>query len=136
MLDEVITLQSEEVSRLPLAKQQHFAALTSVLIVYTSGTTGKPKGAVHTQAGLLWNIVNATLCQDLTSRDHVLTVLPMFHVGGLCIQTLPALHAGATVTIHPRFDASAFLRDVAARRPTLLPGYEISYQSTMKDTAQ
>jgi len=90
-----------------------------VLIVYTSGTTGKPKGAVHTQAGLLWNIVNATLYQDLTSRDHVLTVLPMFHVGGLCIQTLPVLHAGGTVTIHPRFDPGLFLRDVAARRPTL-----------------
>jgi fatty-acyl-CoA synthase len=90
-----------------------------VLIVYTSGTTGKPKGAVHTQAGLLWNIVNATAYQDLASGDHVLTVLPMFHVGGLCIQTLPALHAGATVTIHPRFDPGAFLHDVAARRPTL-----------------
>jgi fatty-acyl-CoA synthase len=89
-----------------------------VLLVYTSGTTGKPKGAVHTQAALLWNIVNATLHQDLTSRDHVLTVLPMFHVGGMCIQTLPALHAGATATIHPRFDPGAWLRDVAARRPT------------------
>jgi fatty-acyl-CoA synthase len=90
-----------------------------VLIVYTSGTTGKPKGAVHTQAGLLWNIFNATLYQDLTSRDHALTVLPMFHVGGLSIQTLPVLHAGGTVTIHPRFDPALFLRDVAARRPTL-----------------
>ena len=90
-----------------------------LMIVYTSGTTGKPKGAVHTQAGVFWNIVNATLHQDLTSRDHVLTVLPLFHVGGLCIQTLPALHAGATVTLHPRFDAGAFLRDVAARKPTL-----------------
>jgi fatty-acyl-CoA synthase len=90
-----------------------------VLIVYTSGTTGKPKGAVHTQGGLLWNIVNATAYQDLTSRDHVLTVLPMFHVGGLCIQTLPALAAGATVTIHARFDPGAFLRDVATLRPTL-----------------
>jgi fatty-acyl-CoA synthase len=90
-----------------------------VLIVYTSGTTGKPKGAVHTQSALFWNIVNATLYQDLTSRDHVLTVLPMFHVGGLCIQTLPALHAGATVTIHARFDPGLWLRDVAARRPTL-----------------
>jgi len=90
-----------------------------VLIVYTSGTTGRPKGAVHTQSGLLWNIVNATAYQDLTSRDHVLTVLPMFHVGGLCIQTLPALAAGATATIHARFDAGAFLRDVAALRPTL-----------------
>ena len=90
-----------------------------VLIVYTSGTTGKPKGVVHTQAAVLWNIVNATLHQDLTSRDHVLTALPMFHVGGLCIQTLPALHAGATVTIHARFDAGAWLRDVTRRRPTL-----------------
>jgi fatty-acyl-CoA synthase len=90
-----------------------------VLMVYTSGTTGKPKGVVHTQAGLLWNVANATACQDLTSRDHVLTVLPMFHVGGLCIQTLPALAAGATVTIHARFDPGAFLRDVAALRPTL-----------------
>jgi fatty-acyl-CoA synthase len=90
-----------------------------VLIVYTSGTTGKAKGAVHTQAALLWNIVNATLYQDITSRDHVLTVLPMFHVGGLCIQTLPALHAGATVTIHARFDPGLWLKDVAGRRPTL-----------------
>ena len=90
-----------------------------VLIVYTSGTTGKPKGAVHTQAALLWNVVNATLYQDLTSRDHVLTVLPMFHVGGLCIQTLPALHAGATVTIHARFDPGLWLKDVETRRPTL-----------------
>jgi fatty-acyl-CoA synthase len=99
-----------------------------VLIVYTSGTTGKPKGAVHTQSALLWNIVNATLYQDLTSRDHVLTVLPMFHVGGLCIQTLPALHAGATVTIHPRFDPGLWLRDVATRRPT----HSLLVPATMK----
>jgi len=90
-----------------------------VLMVYTSGTTGKPKGAVHTQSGLLWNAVNSTHYHDLTSADHVLTVLPMFHVGGLCIQTLPALHAGATLTLHPRFDPGAWLADVASRRPTL-----------------
>ena len=90
-----------------------------VMIVYTSGTTGKPKGAIHTQTALLWNIVNATLYQDLTSSDHVLSVLPMFHVGGMCIQTLPALHAGARMTIHSRFDPGAWLKDVAVRRPTL-----------------
>jgi fatty-acyl-CoA synthase len=90
-----------------------------VLIVYTSGTTGKPKGAVHTQSGLVWNAINATHYQELTGADHVLTVLPMFHVGGLCIQTLPALHAGATVTLHPRFDPGAWLSEVASRRPTL-----------------
>ena len=90
-----------------------------VLIVYTSGTTGRPKGAVHTQSGLIWNAVNSTHYHDLTSADHVLTVLPMFHVGGLCIQTLPALHAGASLTLHPRFDPGAWIDDVARRRPTL-----------------
>ncbi len=90
-----------------------------VLLVYTSGTTGKPKGALHTQANLLWNCVISTHAHDFSPADHVLTVLPLFHVGGLCIQTLPALHAGATVTLHARFDPGAWLRDVAARRPTM-----------------
>ena len=90
-----------------------------VLLVYTSGTTGRPKGAVHTQEGLIWNAINAVHCQDLTSADHVLTVLPMFHVGGLCIQTVPALYAGAAVTLHERFDAAQWLADVAERKPTL-----------------
>jgi fatty-acyl-CoA synthase len=90
-----------------------------VLLVYTSGTTGKPKGALHTQSSLIWNCVISTHAHELTQADHVLSVLPMFHVGGLCIQTLPALHAGATVTLHARFDAAAWLADVAGRRPTL-----------------
>ncbi|HUC68395.1 MAG TPA: AMP-binding protein [Stellaceae bacterium] len=90
-----------------------------LLIVYTSGTTGRPKGAVLTQEALLWNAVNSTVMHDLTSADHVLTTLPMFHVGGLNIQTLPALHAGASVTLHPRFDADATLTAIAERRPSL-----------------
>jgi fatty-acyl-CoA synthase len=101
----------------PLA--QLAQARSPVLLVYTSGTTGRPKGAVHTQEALIWNAVNAAHCHDLTSADHVLSVLPMFHVGGLCIQTVPALHAGATVTLHERFDAGRWIADVRARRPTL-----------------
>jgi fatty-acyl-CoA synthase len=93
-------------------------AQNPVLLVYTSGTTGQPKGALHTQEGLIWNAANAVHCHDLTTADHVLTVLPMFHVGGLCIQTVPALHAGATVTLHPRFDPGRWLADVESRRPT------------------
>lgn len=92
---------------------------TPLLLVYTSGTSGRPKGAVHTQSALLWNCVNASHAQDLCASDHVLTVLPLFHVGGLCIQTLPALHAGAMVTLHARFEPGAWLRAVATRRPTL-----------------
>src|ERR1044071_9244542 len=55
----------------------------------------------------------------LTSDDHVLTVLPFFHVGGLNIQTTPALHHGATVTLHARFAPDAALAAIARDGPTL-----------------
>ncbi len=90
-----------------------------LLIVYTSGTTGRPKGAVLRQEALLWNGVMSQHMHGLTSADHVLTVLPLFHVGGLNIQTTPALHHGATVTIHPRFTAEATLAAFEHDRPTL-----------------
>jgi fatty-acyl-CoA synthase len=90
-----------------------------LLIVYTSGTTGRPKGAVLAQSALLWNGYNAIHAHDLAQSDHVLSVLPLFHVGGLNNQTVPALLAGATVTLHRRFDPGRWLADVAARRPSL-----------------
>jgi fatty-acyl-CoA synthase len=90
-----------------------------LLIVYTSGTTGRPKGAVLKQQALLWNGVMSQHMHGLTSDDHVLTVLPFFHVGGLNIQTTPALHHGATVTIHARFTPDTALATIARDRPTL-----------------
>jgi fatty-acyl-CoA synthase len=90
-----------------------------LLLVYTSGTTGLPKAAVHTQANLLANMAIAAQVQGLTAGDTVLTVLPLFHVGGLCIQTLPALAAGAHVRLFARFDAAATLHSIAHDRPSL-----------------
>jgi fatty-acyl-CoA synthase len=90
-----------------------------LLIVYTSGTTGRPKGAVLRQEALLWNAVMSQHMHGLTSEDHVLTVLPFFHVGGLNIQTTPALQHGATVTIHARFAPDTALATIARDRPTL-----------------
>lgn len=90
-----------------------------VLLVYTSGTTGLPKGAVHTQANLLSNMHAAIAGQALLATDIIATVLPLFHVGGLCIQTLPALFAGAEVILLPRFDAAATLACIAQDRPSL-----------------
>jgi fatty-acyl-CoA synthase len=90
-----------------------------LLIVYTSGTTGRPKGAVLRQEALVWNGVMSQHMHGLTCGDHVLTVLPFFHVGGLNIQTTPALHQGATVTIHARFTPDATLAAIARERQTL-----------------
>jgi fatty-acyl-CoA synthase len=89
-----------------------------VMLVYTSGTTGEPKGAMHTQAGMVANLDAAITVQGLGEADRVLAVLPLFHVGGLCIQTLPALAVGATVNLHARFDPAAWLADVAGWRPS------------------
>ena len=106
-----------------------------VLIVYTSGTTGKPKGAVLSQSALLWNGFNSIHAHDLSQSDHVLTALPMFHVGGLNNQTLPALLAGGTVTLHRRFDAALWLADVAARRPTVSLLVPATIQAVISDPA-
>ncbi|MBY4898194.1 class I adenylate-forming enzyme family protein [Cupriavidus sp. AU9028] len=92
---------------------------TPVLLVYTSGTTGQPKGALHTQAALLANARASWWAHGMTGDDHVLSTLPLFHVGGLCIQTLPALLAGARVTLHERFAPADWLDAVAHARPTL-----------------
>ena len=89
-----------------------------VMRVYTSGTSGESTAAVHTQAGMLANIDMALAVQGLTAADRVLAVLPLFHVGGLCIQVLPALAVGAAVKLHARFEASAWLQDVVTWRPT------------------
>ncbi len=90
-----------------------------LLLVYTSGTTGRPKGAVLSAAALRANAALSCDMHGLTDADHVLTVLPLFHVGGLNIQTVPALLAGATVTLHPRFDPDATLRAIERDRPSL-----------------
>jgi fatty-acyl-CoA synthase len=90
-----------------------------VLLCHTSGSAGEPKGVVLTQRALTWNAVNSTHMHDLTSSDRVLTTLPMFHVGGLNIQTLPALHAGACVTLHPKFDVDATFDAIERERITL-----------------
>ncbi|MDO8905072.1 class I adenylate-forming enzyme family protein [Hydrogenophaga sp.] len=95
------------------------ALQTPLLLVYTSGTTGKPKGAVHTQGNLLANMAIAAQVQGITPDDVVVTVLPLFHVGGLCIQTLPALSVGAQVLLFDRFDPGATLRCFETQRPTL-----------------
>jgi fatty-acyl-CoA synthase len=101
------------------SRNPHVDLSCPLLIVYTSGTTGRPKGAVLRQEALLWNGVMSQHMHRLNPDDHVLTVLPFFHVGGLNIQTTPALHHGATVTIHSRFTPDAALASFARDRPTL-----------------
>ena len=85
-----------------------------LMVVYTSGTTGRPKGAVLAQAAMRANAEMSHHAYAMTPDDHVLNILPLFHVGGLNIQPLPALLAGAGVVIHDGFDPAAVLSAIRA----------------------
>src|SRR5689334_10031838 len=106
-----------------------------LLLVYTSGTTGRPKGAVLRQEALIWNGMMSQHMHDMTAADHVLTVLPLFHVGGLNIQTTPALQLGASVTLLARFTAEATLAAIARDRPTLIVLVPATIQAMLEDAA-
>ena len=87
----------------------------TVLLVYTSGTTGHPKGAMLAQESLLWNAVQSQHMHDFTRHDVILTSLPLFHVGGLNNQTTPALHVGASLVLQRTFDPDAVLSAISAK---------------------
>ncbi len=103
----------------------------SLLIVYTSGTTGRPKGAVLSQRALLVNALNSIDMHGLSKDDTVLVVLPLFHVGGLNIQLVPAIYAGATVHLHSRFEPKATLAAIENTHPDLLVLVPATMQAIM-----
>lgn len=95
---------------------------TPHIIMYTAGTTGRPKGAVLSQGASFWNAVNLTVAMDFTSRDRNLAVLPMFHIGGIGLFTLPMLYMGGTVVIQRTFDPAETLRLLEEEKITLFFG--------------
>jgi fatty-acyl-CoA synthase len=94
---------------------------TPHIIMYTAGTTGKPKGAVLSQGAGFWNVLNLE-SMDFTSHDRNLLVLPMFHIGGIGLFTLPMLYHGATVVIMRTFDPAVCLDLLTKEHITLFFG--------------
>jgi len=78
------------------------------LLMYTSGTTGKPKGVLLSHKNLLAGGENASLAHELTVSDRALCVLPIFHINGLCVTLMGPLASGGSVVLPPKFSASAF----------------------------
>ncbi len=94
---------------------------TPHIIMYTAGTTGKPKGAVLSQGASFWNALNLGSL-DFTSDDRDLLVLPMFHIGGIGLFTLPMLYHGATVVVMRAFDPAECLKLLVEEKITLFFG--------------
>jgi fatty-acyl-CoA synthase len=79
-------------------------------ILYTAGTTGRPKGVLQTFGMVLYNALNIGLGTDLTSQDVSLNLLPCFHTGGLNMYANPTFHVGGTAIIQRAFDPAESLR--------------------------
>ncbi|MGP2442466.1 acyl-CoA synthetase [Streptomyces sp. JW3] len=90
------------------------------IIMYTSGTTGRPKGAVLTHANLTWNSVNVLVDTDLAADEVTLVVAPLFHTAGLNMTCLPTLLKGGRVVLMETFDAGQVLETIQSRRVTYM----------------
>lgn len=93
-------------------------------IIYTGGTTGKPKGVVLTHESILWNGINTVVSWGLTSDDITLNYLPLFHTGGLNALSIPILMAGGKVVIASDFDpvdAISFLNEYCCTIALFVP---------------
>jgi fatty-acyl-CoA synthase len=76
-------------------------------ILYTSGTTGKPKGCMHTHATVMFTAVGGALWEDLSADSVVLATAPMFHVTGMQHSMNAPIFTGATMALLPRWDPAA-----------------------------
>jgi fatty-acyl-CoA synthase len=92
------------------------------IIMYTSGTTGRPKGAMLTHANLTWNAVNVLIDQDIASDEVALVSAPLFHTAGLNMLTLPVLLKGGTCVLADAFDPGGTLDLIERHRITFMFG--------------
>ncbi len=92
----------------PTGQLPDIVASDHALLMYTSGTTGRPKGVVHTHSSLLAGGWTSALAHELTDQDRGFCVLPIYHINGLCVTVMGALVSGGSLAMVPRFSASRF----------------------------
>ncbi|MEU9207039.1 long-chain fatty acid--CoA ligase [Streptomyces sp. NPDC048415] len=101
---------------------QPVTADDTCIIMYTSGTTGRPKGAMLTHGNLTWNAVNVLVDHDLIADERALVCAPLFHTAGLNMLTLPVLLKGGTCVLVESFDPAATFDLVEQHRITFMFG--------------
>jgi len=91
-------------------------------LLYTSGTTGRPKGVIIPHRQVVWNAYNTVVCWQLGENDVSPIFTPLYHAGGLGAFLTPIILAGGTVVLHAAFDASEVWRAISEERCTVVLG--------------
>ena len=102
------------------------------LLMYTSGTTGDPKGAVLRQRAPLCGGENAIVAHELGAGDRVLLVLPLFHINGFCVSLMSTLVGGMSIVVPPRFSVSGFWEQLIAHDCTWVSAVPTQYQYLLR----
>ena len=97
-------------------------------LMYTSGTTGRPKGAMIPHRQVMWNVINLAASWGLTENDTTLIFLPLFHTGGLFAYLTPILYLGGKIVLVKLFDADKTLKLLEDENCTVQLGVPTIYQ--------
>ncbi|MCC3155412.1 long-chain fatty acid--CoA ligase [Hymenobacter sp. BT770] len=107
----------------------------AVFILYTSGTTGFPKGALYTHRMLLWNSINTSQSLEITPDDVTINCMPPFHTGGWNVLLTPFLHRGATVGLLKKFQPERLLALLDQEQADIFMGVPTMLKMMMESPA-
>ena len=103
------------------------------ILMYTSGTTGVPKGAILSHRKTFFNALNADIFYNLTSKDIMIVSRPLFHSGGLLVEAAPVLYKGGTLILKKRFRSQEILGTIQKYQVTLLEMPATVYQFILQE---
>ncbi|MEM6395028.1 MAG: AMP-binding protein [Bacteroidota bacterium] len=103
-------------------KMASFQPDDPIFILYTSGTTGLPKGVLYTHRMLFWNSVNTAMSLVVNTESRTVNCMPPFHTGGWNVLTTPFLHRGGYTCLLKKFDPELVLRAIAEEQATIFMG--------------
>ena len=105
---------ADETAGVSCTMLDEISASDDALLMYTSGTTGHPKGVLHAHSSLLAGGWTTRLAHKLTPDDRGLCVLPIHHINGLCVTVMGTIVSGGSLVIAPKFSSSRFWSDIKA----------------------
>lgn len=121
-IDEISVFLSKTEQDINYSAPASFTEDDIVMILYTAGTTGIPKGVKITHKMLFWNAINTCLRLDINSNDHTQSYAPFFHTGGWNVLFTPFLFHGASHTLLQGFDAELILKLMEKEKTTIIFG--------------